>query len=103
MELPGAFGKERQAVPPAWRPAVCFSHPSLKCFFLFPNLPLAKEKGVPVLCTFAWREQLWAPTAGQDETSVWQILQLQKCLLRAPCSTLPWLQPHPSSFSLQVV
>lgn len=55
--------------------------PSLKCFFLFPDLPLAKEKGVPVLCALAWREQLWAPTKGWDENGMWQMLQLQKCPL----------------------
>ena len=103
MELPGGFGRERQAVPPAWRPAVCFPHLSLKCFFLFPDLPLAKEKGVPVLCTFAWQERLWAPAAGWDETGVGGMLQLQKFLLQAPHSPLPWLQPHCSSFSLQGV
>lgn len=27
-------------------------HPSLKCLFLVPDLPLAEEKGFPVLC--AW-------------------------------------------------
>lgn len=90
-------------MPPAWRPAVCFARPSLECFFLFPYLPLAKEKGVPMLCAFAWRERLWAPAADRDETGVWWMLQLQKCLLRAPRSPLPGPQPHRSSFSLRGV
>lgn len=90
-------------MPPAWRPAVCFLCPSLKCFFLFPDLPLAKEKGVPVLCAFSWQEQLWAFAAGQDETSMWQMLWVQKCTLSSTPFPLPWLQLYRSSFFLQGV
>lgn len=32
-------------MPPPWRPPVCFSRPSLKCFFLFPSVPLARAEG----------------------------------------------------------
>lgn len=67
------------------RPPVCFSRPSLECFFLFPSVPLPRPKGVfPVhLCL--------PGAAGQAGMGVWQMLQM-------PAVNSLLLQPHCSPF-----